>query len=170
MTEEKQVENNDSELEAALDIDRDMENEEAKVFFEDRYKRALADYQNLQRQTAKEKLDIVRYANERLLLELLPVYDHLKTALKFAPEEKNNWLEGVQYVIKQFKTVLADNGVEEIVTEGKVFDHHSMDAVEQKPTDDKKLDNKVAGEIKAGYKLNGKVVVAAKVAVYKFNK
>ncbi len=164
---EKQIPIEDDDLEAKLEANKELEAEEAKVFFEDRYKRALADYQNLQRQTAKEKLDIVRYANERLLLELLPVYDHLKTAFKFAPEEKNNWLEGVRYVIKQFKTVLADNGVEEIETAGKVFDHHSMDAVEQKSTDDKKLDNKVAEEIKAGYKLNGKVVVAAKVAVYK---
>lgn len=136
--------------------------------FEDRYKRALADYQNLLKRTAQEKMEFARFANEQLLNELLPVYDNLKTSMAHANEENlNSWLEGIKYVIKQFKDALAVNGVEEITTEGEKFDHSTMEALNNEDTDDESKDDKVAKEIKAGYKLNGKVIVPARVAVYK---
>jgi len=82
--------------------------EEERDKFEDRYKRALADYQNLLRQTAKEREDFSRFASERFVLDILPVYDNLKTSLDHAGEEvqKNGWLEGIKFVIKQFKDIL----------------------------------------------------------------
>ena len=127
---------------------------------EHKYKRALADYQNLVKQTAKEKQEFVKYANEQLLHEILPVYDNLKLALMHAKETPNNSniIKGVGYVIKQFKDVLENLGVEEIETVGKKFDHHIMEAVEGKG-------DKVAKEVKPGYKLNGKVIAPAKVIV-----
>ncbi len=57
---------------------------------EEKYKRALADYQNLVKQTAKEKMEFAKYANELLLTEMLPVYDHLKIALRHAKNTPNN--------------------------------------------------------------------------------
>lgn len=87
-----------------------------KKDFEHKYKRALADYQNLIKQTAKEKVEFVKYANESLLYEILPVYDNLKISLNHADEiaDKNGWVEGIKHVIKQFKSVLDNLGVEEI--------------------------------------------------------
>ena len=126
--------------------------------FEHKYKRALADYQNLVKQTAKEKQEFVKYINEQLLHEILPVYDNLKLALMHAKETPNNSniIKGVGYVIKQFKDVLENLGVEEIETAGKKFDHNTMEAVEGKG-------DKVKQEVKPGYKLNGKVIAHAKV-------
>jgi len=128
--------------------------------FEHKYKRALADYQNLVKQTAKEKQEFVKFANEQFLHEILPVYDNLKLALIHAKSMPNNAniKDGVKYVIKQFKDVLSAAGVEEIETVGKKFDHHTMEAVEGKG-------DKVVKEVKPGYKLRGKVIVAAKVVV-----
>lgn len=131
------------------------------------YKRALADYQNLLKQTAKEKMEFAVYANEQMLKEILPVYDHLKMSLEFHNgESTDEWLQGVKHVVKQFKDVLNKIGVEEIIA-NKKFDHNLMDAVQSEETEDESLDGQVAKQIKAGYKLNGKVIEAAKVVVYK---
>ncbi|MDD4900722.1 MAG: nucleotide exchange factor GrpE [Patescibacteria group bacterium] len=132
------------------------------------YKRALADYQNLLKQTAKEKMEFAIYANEIMLKEILPVYDHLKMAIEHHHgEAADEWLTGVKHVVKQFKDVLEKIGVMEIKTIGEKFDHTSMEAIKNEETDDEKLDGLVASQMKAGYKLNGKVIEAAKVVVYK---
>jgi molecular chaperone GrpE len=126
--------------------------------YEALYKRALADYQNLSRQSIKEKEEFLRFANERLLLEFLPVYDNLKTSLAHTGDMPSDspWLSGVNYIIKQFAEVLRNQGIEEIETVGKNFDHNSMEAVSGSG-------EKVIKELRPGYLLNGKVIVAAKV-------
>lgn len=136
---------------------------------EHKYKLALADYQNLLRQTTKERRDTILYANEALILDLLPVYDNLKLSIKHSGGEGNeSWLTGLQHIIQQFKKVLEEGGVKEIITEGEKFDPITMEAVENKVTDDKNTDHTVAEELKAGYMLNEKVISPARVAVYKF--
>ncbi len=133
----------------------------------DKYKRALADYQNLLKQTAREKMEFAAYANEQLLKEILPVYDHLKMALEHHNgESADDWLVGVKHVVKQFKDVLNKIGVEEINADKK-FDHNTMEAIGGEECDDEKLDCTVAKQVKSGYKLNGKVIEPAKVIVYK---
>ncbi|MDO8593182.1 MAG: nucleotide exchange factor GrpE [bacterium] len=141
---------------------------------ENKYKRALADYQNLLKQTAKEKMEFAAYANEQMLKEILPVYDHLKMALEHhngestddLPGRQAGWLAGVQHVVKQFKDVLNKIGVEEI-NAGQEFDHNTMEAIGSEECDDEKLDCAVVKQVKAGYKLNGKIIEPAKVIVYK---
>lgn len=134
-----------------------MSEEKKYKELEDKYKRALADYQNLTKQTAKEKQEFAKYANERFLCEILPVYDNLKMAIEHSDENNHDkWLEGVKYVIKQFKTVLESAGVEEIKTVGEKFDHNTMEAVEGKG-------ETVKQEARPGYKLHGKVIAPAKV-------
>ena len=136
---------------------------------ENKYKRALADYQNLLKQTAKEKMEFAVYANEQMLREILPVYDHLKMAIEHHNSESSDeWLTGVKHVAKQFKDVLEKIGVEEIKVKDKKFDHNLMDALSSEETEDENLDGQVARQVKAGYKLNGKVIEAVKVIVYKF--
>lgn len=123
-----------------------------------KYLRALADYQNLQKRSANEKQEFVKYANEQILHDIIPIYDNLKVSLKHTDKEaeESGWAEGIKYVIKQFKSFLEEHGVEEINTVGKKFDYNTMEAV-------KGEGEKVLKEIKPGYKLNGKVIVAAKV-------
>jgi molecular chaperone GrpE len=123
---------------------------------ENKYKRALADYQNLIKQTTKEKQEFVKYANEQFLYEILPVYDNLKMALSHSDKKNDKWIEGVNYVVKQFKTVLESAGIEEIKTIGEKFDHNTMEAVEGRG-------ETVKQEARPGYKLRGKVIAPAKV-------
>lgn len=126
----------------------------------DNYYRSLADYQNLVKQTAQQKTEFIKYANGRLLEELLPVYDHLKLSLVNLPEAetKSAWVVGVQHVLKQFKELLNAEGVSEIVTVGEPFDANTMEAIEGNG-------NLVVKEVIPGYKLNGRLIKAAKVIV-----
>ncbi len=152
-----------------LEVIKELANGEPRDYV-NKYKRALADYQNLLKQTAKEKMEFARFANEQLLYLILPVYDHLKMALAHAnntPNDAKTIAEGVGLVVKQFKNVLKETGVEEIKTMGEKFDHNFMEAVSEQATDKEAQDGLVAKEVSAGYKLNGKVIIPAKVVVYK---
>lgn len=125
---------------------------------ENKYKRALADYQNLARQTAREKEEFAKYANELLVLEILPIYDNLKTSVEHFKEAQNNsnWLDGIKHILKQFQEVLKNFGIEEIEALGKTLDTVTMEAVDGNG-------DKVIKVLQNGYKLNGKVIKAAKV-------
>jgi molecular chaperone GrpE len=133
------------------------ENQES---LEHQYKRALADYQNLLKQTVKDKADFAKYALQDFLQDLLPVYDHLKLSISglSAEEGKSAWAIGVRHVLKQFKDILEVRGVEEVKTVGEKFDHHTMEAMDG-------AGETVAQEIMSGYKLNGRVIRPAKVIV-----
>ncbi len=130
--------------------------------WENKYLRALADYQNLLKQSAKDREDFVKYAVSDFLQDLLPVYDHLKLSLLGLSSEelKNPWAVGVAHVLKQFKDVLEARGVLEIKTVGEQFDHNTMEAIDGEGT-------VVKQEIMPGYKLNGRVIRPAKVIVSK---
>ncbi|MCX6797907.1 MAG: nucleotide exchange factor GrpE [Candidatus Falkowbacteria bacterium] len=128
--------------------------------WEHKYKRALADYQNLLKQTASEKAEFAKYALTDFLEDILPVYDHLKMSIAGLKDEDhdNPWVAGVKHVLKQFKDTLASKGLEEIKTTGAKFDHNTMEALEGKG-------DRVKQEVRAGYKLNGRVIRPAKVIV-----
>ncbi len=126
---------------------------------EDKFKRALADYQNLVKRSAEEKQEFAKFANEMLLTELIPVYDNLKISLQFSDEKNHKaWLKGVEYVQKQFLTALNNSGVKEIKTVGENFDPQTMEALDGEG-------EKVVKEVKPGYKLNGKLIIPAKVSL-----
>ena len=142
-------------IEYYLDKKRDTDES-----WEHKYKRALADYQNLLKQQAKEKDEFIKYALSDFLHDILPVYDYLKMSLQGLNEEENNnsWVEGVRHVLKQFRDVLVARGVEEIKTVGEDFDHDIMEAIDGRG-------EKVKQEVSPGYKLNGRLLRAAKVIV-----
>ena len=128
------------------------------IELENKYKRALADYQNLLKRTAIEKQEFVKFANEQFLYEILPVYDNLKISLDHIDKEakKSGLAEGIKYIIKQFNSVLTNLGVEEIKIKDKKFNPEIMEAVDGKG-------EKIKKQIKSGYKLKEKVIIPAKV-------
>jgi len=125
---------------------------------ENKYKRALADYQNLLKRTAIEKQEFIKFANEQFLYEILPVYDNLKISLDHIDKEakKSGLAEGIKYIIKQFNSALTNLGVEEIKIKDKKFNPEIMEAVDGKG-------EKIKKQIKSGYKLKEKVIIPAKV-------
>jgi len=130
------------------------------------WQRAVADYQNLQKEHCKDKTEFIKYANGNLILDLLPIMDNFKIAFSQIPEaEKNSaWVTGFSYIKKQLEDFLKSNGVEEIKTVGEKFDHAIHEAIESRHEEDQ-ADDIILEERKAGYKLNGKVIQVAKVVV-----
>ncbi len=122
---------------------------------ENKWKRALADYQNLEKRVAKDREDFVCYANARLIDKLLSVLDDLERA------EKHLKNKGLTLAVGQFKSVLETERVKEIKAIGEKFDAEMMDCVEMAEGPK----NIVVEVVEKGYKLNDKVIRPAKVKV-----
>lgn len=127
---------------------------------ENNWKRALADYKNLERRTAEEKEDFAAFANIVLIQRLLPILDNLQMLETHISDT------GLKMIIKEFKQVLEDNGVTATEIQGKDFDSATMDCIEMSLCDEKD-GGKVMEVISAGYKFRDKVLRPAKVRVGK---
>jgi len=125
---------------------------------ENNWKRALADYQNLEKRTAKEKGEYVQIASQDLVLKLLPILDQLKKAQEHLKDE------GLNLVLNNFEKVFEDEGLVKIDVLGKEFNPEEMECVD---VTQGKQENKVVEEVSAGYKLRGKVIKVAQVKVVK---
>lgn len=153
-----------------------VQNDETVADFEGMYKRALADYQNLQKTTAKEKEEFARYIKANLIMEFIPIYEHLNLAVDHADAEKENGkvlaqevesvVLGIKAILSQFEKILQESGIDIINKVNVEFNPREHDAVTKVPTDEKESINKVAMIIKPGYRLGGKTIQPAKVAVY----
>lgn len=130
------------------------------------WKRCQADYQNLVKETAKNQADFVRFANQNLILELLPLLDNFKMAQGQIPEKEraSAWGQGFSHILKQFQDFLKQQGVMEIETVGQKFNLIEHEAVET-VSDPAQEDDIIVAEKRPGYKLNNKVVQVAKVIV-----
>lgn len=123
---------------------------------EEKYRRALADYHNLQQRSQTERLQFIQLANKDLITALLEPLDFLETATQHIDDQ------GLQMVIDRFHQVLIEKGLEEIqVKPGQQFDENLMEAVD---TAEGK-ENTVIDVKQRGYKLNGIVIRHAKVVV-----
>jgi len=120
------------------------------------WKRALADYQNLEKRLAQEKADFVQYANTGLITKLLLVLDHLERAQGHLNDE------GLKLALKEFRRVLAEEGLVEVEVIGKEFDPEAMEAVEIIPGE---RNNEVVAVLAKGYRLKDKVIRPAKVKI-----
>jgi molecular chaperone GrpE len=135
------------------------QNEENKELanLENQLKRALADYQNLEKRIAEEKSSWIKAANKSLLLKLLPGLDSLLLA------EKHTQDEGVKISIKHFLDILEQDGVKKIEIAGKDFDPNLMEAIVTQNGEE----GKVIEEVRAGYMLYDSVLRPAQVIVGK---
>lgn len=129
------------------------------------WQRAQADYQNLQKELISKTSQVAEYALGQVLLELLPIHDHFKLALKQAsPEEKNGWQVGVEQIKKELDVLLNKFGVKEISTVGETLDPAKHEAIGKEKRTGVEVD-KIIEEISTGYEFNGKTLIPAKVVV-----
>lgn len=122
---------------------------------ENQLKRAIADYQNLEKRVALERSEWIKTSNKDLLLRLLPGLDSLILALKHTQDE------GVKVSIKHFLDILEFEGVKKIETVGENFDPNLMEAVSTVVGEE----GKVMEELRAGYKIFDNVLRPAQVVV-----
>jgi molecular chaperone GrpE len=128
-----------------------------------------ADFENYKKRMTREKEEFAKYANEKLVLEILNVMDNLERAIEAAKtgDSKNeNLLEGVELTYKQLLSTLEKEGVKCIKAEGEIFDPYLHECVMTENT--KKYDeDAVIQEIQKGYTMNSKVIRHSKVKIAK---
>ena len=136
--------------------------------FNDKYVRAHAEFENVRKRLEKEKLDFMKYANEGLIFEFLPIIDNLEMAEKHIKEAKDfdSVREGVDMIQLQIQKFLKDIGLERIKAVGEKFDPHVHEPLETEESKDKD-DGLIVAELKPGYRFNGKLLRPASVKIIK---
>lgn len=134
--------------------EKKVENEELQNL-ENQLKRALADYQNLEKRITEEKSSWIKTANKDLLLKLLPVLDNLFLARMHIQDQ------GLNLSVQKFLDILKEEGVERVDSTGRDFNPHTMECVGVAEGEE----NKVLEEIRAGFIINDIVLRPAQVVV-----
>jgi molecular chaperone GrpE len=132
----------------------------------DKFVRLYADFDNFKKITARNKEELLKYANEDLLSDILTVIDHLELALQHSTgsESSSSLAEGVELTLKELKNVLEKQGLVSIEALGKPFDpkvHHAMSQIES----ESEKENTVVKEFRKGYMLKDRVLRATMVGV-----
>ena len=145
----------------------DLEKAQAEATeMQSRYLRSVADMENYRKRIAREKQDIIRRAGANVVESLLPVLDNMKLGLQAAenhPEAKDVTI-GFKMVDEQLKKSLCEQGLEELVPDGEAFDPNLHECIAQQPSDEIKEDH-VLQTVRAGYRLNDRLIRAANVIV-----
>jgi molecular chaperone GrpE len=130
------------------------------------WKKALADYQNLQKESDKRLSGMADFTTNTFILELLPVFDNYRTAIKHIPEDqqKESWAVGLEHILKMWQTFLDDHKIERIKTADQKFDPYWHEAVGE-VNEDGQDDQIIIEEKLAGYKLKDVVIRPAKVII-----
>jgi len=138
--------------------------EEASSYLDD-LKRVAADFDNYRRRATREIGEATQRAAERLVTELLPVLDTFDAALAFEPttEAEEKLLAGMHRTREQLLTILNDQGLEIVPSVGEPFDPEIHEAVMAPNEGSGRL--VVKEELRRGYRLKGRLVRPALVAV-----
>jgi len=141
---------------------------EEKEKLQDQLLRKVAEFDNYKKRTNREFFDRVQNANEKLIIELLPVLDDMKRSLDHAKQsqEVESLLEGAELIQKKMIAIIEKQGVEDLPAEGEEFDPDKHDALMQ--IDKENVESgKIIEEHLKGYTLNGKVIRHSQVIVAK---
>ncbi|QYM79435.1 nucleotide exchange factor GrpE [Horticoccus luteus] len=133
----------------------------------DRYVRAVADHENFRKRTVREKEELRLFAASRVLEDLLPVLDNLGLGLAAAKQPNADvkaLTAGVEMVLTQLKSALANHGLKEIAPAGQVFDPNLHEAISHQPSADVPAEH-VSTVVRTGYSLNGRLLRPASVVV-----
>jgi|GEM_PF-694380 len=167
-------------------LKRKEKNKEAEYL--EGWKRCQADFENYKKRQSENLAEMIKYSNQGMILEILPVLDNFHASTDHIPEDQkgNAWVVGIMHIQKQLEKVLADNGVEEIpVKVGDTFNpeiheavhvssqstvpsSQSSDLSSREKEDREPLTNNhelITKVILKGYKLGDKIIRAARVIV-----
>lgn len=145
----------------------DLEKAQAEAAeMKSRYLRSVADMENYRKRIAREKQDIIRSAAANVIESLLPVLDNMKLGLQAAehhPEAKEVTF-GFKMVDDQLKKSLSEQGLEELVPDGEIFDPNLHECIAHQASNDVEED-RIIQTVRAGYRLNDRLIRAANVIV-----
>lgn len=127
--------------------------------------RERADVINVRRRHDEQVAALKSMVKANVVRDLLPVVDNFERALKHVPKELegNDYIKGVQGVVKQFEKTLSELGVQRIKTVGEIFDPKYHEAVSMEEGDG--TVERVSEELQAGYQLGDEIIRHAMVRV-----
>jgi len=137
----------------------------------DRYLRAMAEMDNFRKRAARDKEDAIKYGNEKLIKDILPILDSLDRALHQSSEmtARNNFeafQQGLELIHSQILGCLERHGVVKVAAKGEEFDPDRHQALMQVETPEMES-NRVVDEYESGYTLHGRLLRPSKVSVSK---
>ena len=167
----KQQEENNTENEQVAESSAELsELDKAKADgaeWKEKYVRLYAEFDNYKRRTSKERVELLKTANEDLMVSLVPVIDDFDRAMKNIPvtEENKSLREGVELIYHKFNKTLQQKGLTPMNAQGEAFNSDLHEAITQMPVSTEELKGKVVDEVEKGYYLGEKVIRFAKVVI-----
>lgn len=164
--ENKKAEETETTAEVAQSAPEAAPKEE--VDYKAKYYYIAAEMDNYRKRMEREKENLVKYGNERVLRDLLEVVDNFERTINMLKGDEDqkvkNLVVGLDMIEKQFLDTMGKHGLTPIHAIGKEFDPNFHEAVAQEYAEGKKP-HEVIKEFQKGYTLNGRVVRASKVVV-----
>ncbi len=162
--EDKKVEISEKELKELREALAAREEELAA--YKDKVLRLAAEMENLRKRLEKEKEEHLRFANENLIKQLLPVIDNLERSIEHARQSESvaGLIEGVEMTLKGFIEVLEQFGCKIIEAEGAPFDPMYHEAIQKQESEDVP-ENRIICQYQKGFMMNDRLLRPAKVVV-----
>lgn len=160
---EQKAEEQTSDRQASLEA-KIAELEQSVASYKDQLLRKVAEFENYKKRVDNDFASLAKFANEELIVQLLPILDDFHRSLKASKEQANaeTFQRGIELIYNKFLKILELQGVKEIESIGKPFDVYYHDALMETPRDDVPH-HTVIEEVEKGYTLHGKVIRHAKV-------
>lgn len=152
--EEKDVQNKDAIIAAQK---RDLEDQEERI------KRLMAEFENFKKRSSKEREHLYNSIMGDIITSFLPIIDNLEKAVQVKTDDQE-FKQGIEMVLKQFKDVLASNGVKEIESVGQTFNPELHEAITS-VSDDTLGIQEIKEEYRKGYMLGDRVIRHSLVVV-----
>ena len=148
---------------------RIAELEEQVEALKDKNLRLFAEFENLKRRSARERIDLIKTAGQDIMRDLLPVLDDFERAHKAIQEDERagGAAEGVNLIYSKLKNTLEQKGLKPMEALGDAFDAEKHEAVTEIPAQSEDQKGKVVDVLEKGYYLNDKIIRYAKVIVGK---
>ena len=147
-------------------LNEDLERKDEEIIeLKSHLQRLQADFDNFRKQGEKQKQDLIRYANEGLIVKFIDIYEDMERALENSTNEEEI-REGLELIYSKMKNTLEKEGVEEIPAVGEKFDPFKHEALLTVDSPDHE-NNEIVDELMKGYTLKDKVIKYSKVRVCK---
>lgn len=166
--ENKKAESNQEETLETEVVDNTISLKKEEVDYKAKYFYQAAEMENYRKRMEREKENLLKYGNEKVISDLLQVVDNFDRTVEMLKNDQDpkikNIVTGLNMVNKQFLDTLAKHGLTPVDSIGKDFDPNFHEAMAQEYAEGKKP-NEVVKEFQKGYTLNGRLVRPSKVVV-----
>ncbi len=167
---EKELGDTQKELKTKINelanVEKDLEDKNKEISeYMSHIQRLQADFENFKKQSEKQKQEIIKFANENLIINILDSYEDIERALEQSKTEKE-LREGIELIYSKLKSTLEKEGLEEIPAKGEKFDPFKHEALMAEASDEHE-NGEIIDELMKGYTLKDKVIKYSKVRVCK---